>query len=42
VQGTGESRPFTPDELSAILALSKTGIEQVLETARAKMAEPLK
>ena len=42
VQGTGESRPFTPDELTAILELSRGGIQQVPEIARTAMAEPLK
>ena len=42
VQGTGESRPFAPEELDSILALCRSGIEQVMETARSALAEPLK
>ena len=41
VQGTGESRPFTPDELTSILDLTRSGIREVLEIARRAMAEPL-
>jgi ribonuclease PH len=41
VQGTGESRPFTPAELEAILALCSTGISQALDTARETLAQPL-
>lgn len=41
LQGTGESRPFSPAELEAILELCKGGIEQVIESARIAMAERL-
>jgi ribonuclease PH len=41
VQGTGESRPFDPDELNAILGLCTKGIADVLATAREAMAAPL-
>ena len=41
VQGTGESRPFSPEELHAILEVSKTGIEACMEAARAALAAPL-
>jgi ribonuclease PH len=41
VQGTGESRPFAPEELETIMGLCRGGIEQVLEIARTAMAEPL-
>ena len=42
IQGTGESRPFAPAELDAILGLCSDGIQQVLATARTALAEPLK
>jgi ribonuclease PH len=38
IQGTGESRPFTHDELTTILDLCRSGILQIVETARAAMA----
>ncbi|MDJ0521379.1 MAG: ribonuclease PH [Planctomycetota bacterium] len=41
VQGTGESRPFTPEELQKILELCSGGIQQALETARETLAQPL-
>lgn len=34
LQGTGESRPFTSEELQTLLGLAKTGIDQVLKTVR--------
>ena len=42
IQGTGESRPFKPEELDAILTLCRGGIDQVLSIARTALAEPLK
>ncbi len=41
IQGTGESRPFDPDELKAILDLCNGGIRQVMDAARTALAEPL-
>ena len=41
LQGTGETRPFTPEELESILTLSRKGIEDAMETARAALAQPL-
>jgi ribonuclease PH len=41
VQGTGESRPFTPEELTAILDLCSTGIQEAIEIARVAMTTPL-
>ena len=42
VQGTGESRAFTGEELDALLARVRgSGIEQVLEIGRKALAEPL-
>jgi ribonuclease PH len=41
IQGTGESRPFTSDELAALLALAKSGVEQALARAQAALAGPL-
>lgn len=41
VQGTGESRPFTGEELDALLACARSGIDQVLEIGRKALAEPL-
>ena len=41
LQGTGETRPFTPAELDAILTLSRKGIEDAMEAARAALAQPL-
>lgn len=41
LQGTGESRPFSPEELEAILALSRTGIADAMEAARTALAQPL-
>ena len=41
IQGTGEERPFSPDELQAILALCEGGIRQALDTAREALAQPL-
>jgi len=40
VQGTGESRPFTQEELDQLLALAKGGIEQVLARVQATFAAP--
>ena len=42
IQGTGESRPFAPAELDAIIGLCSDGIQQVLAVARTALAEPLK
>jgi ribonuclease PH len=42
IQGTGETRPFKPEELDAILTLCRGGIDQVLSIARTALAEPLK
>ena len=41
VQGTGESRPFSGDELTALLDHARTGIEQVIERSREAMAQAL-
>ncbi|MDF1702193.1 MAG: ribonuclease PH, partial [Planctomycetota bacterium] len=41
LQGTGETRPFTPQELEAILGLSRKGIDDAMEAARAALAVPL-
>jgi ribonuclease PH len=41
LQGTGETRPFAPEELTAILELSSSGIQQVLESTRNALAQPL-
>ncbi len=41
LQGTGEARPFTPDELTAILELCSGGITQALDVAREALAQPL-
>jgi len=38
VQGTGESRPFTPEELSGLLDLARQGVDQVLEVLRGALA----
>ena len=38
VQGTGESRPFSGDELSKLLDLARGGVEQVLDMAREAMS----
>jgi len=41
IQGTGEERPFTADELQSILALCAGGIQQALDAAREALAQPL-
>ena len=41
IQGTGESRPFTAQELEAMLDLARGGIQAVLEASRAALAEKL-
>ncbi len=41
IQGTGESRPFSPEELEAILALGRTGSAAAMEAARTALAAPL-
>ena len=41
IQGTGETRPFTPEELQSILDLCRGGIDQVLATTREALAKPL-
>ena len=41
LQGTGETRPFSPEELDAILSLSRAGIDAAMEAARAALAQPL-
>ena len=41
IQGTGESRAFTGEELERLLALAKGGIEQVLEKTAEAMAARL-
>jgi ribonuclease PH len=38
VQGTGEEATFTPDELTAMLALGKSGIEQLLQLQEAAVS----
>lgn len=38
VQGTAESDPFSAEELSAMLALAKSGIKQLLEIQRQALA----
>jgi len=39
VQGTGESHPFTREEMQELLTLSQQGIEQLFEAQRAALAE---
>jgi len=39
VQGTGESHPFTRDEMNELLDLGRSGIRQLLETQRAVLAD---
>lgn len=41
IQGTGEARPFSSDELTALLARARGGVEQVLEASRLALAAPL-
>jgi len=41
LQGTGESRPFSADELSSLLDRARDGIRQVLEVSRQALAAPL-
>jgi len=41
LQGTGETRPFTPEELRAILHLASDGIKEVLDATRSALATPL-
>ena len=38
VQGTGESRPFSPEELDQLLALARSGIESIVEQTKAVLA----
>ena len=40
VQGTGETRPFDADELAALLALARVGVEGILARAKALLAQP--
>jgi len=39
LQGTGEGRAFTPDELSALMAHGKKGIEELLQAQREALGE---
>jgi ribonuclease PH len=41
VQGTGETRPFEGEELTAMLDLARDGVAQVIELCRAALAKPL-
>ena len=41
IQGTGESRPFSSEELEAILGLCRQGIVEAMETARQALAVSL-
>jgi ribonuclease PH len=41
VQGTGEARPFSHAELTALLERAQEGVAQVLEATRAALATPL-
>ena len=41
VQGTGESRPFSGEELDTLIGLARGGIEQVLARVQEVLAEPL-
>ncbi|NLG36826.1 MAG: ribonuclease PH [Clostridiales bacterium] len=38
VQGTGEQRPYTPDELTCLLALARDGIARIIAMERAALA----
>jgi ribonuclease PH len=38
VQGTAEGKPFTPDELTKMLAVAKEGIDQLLELQKSALA----
>ncbi len=39
IQGTAEGEPFQPEELSAMLALAKKGITEIIDIQRAALAE---
>jgi len=39
LQGTGEGRAFTPDELSQLMAYGKQGIEQLMQAQKAALGE---
>lgn len=39
VQGTAEGAPFQPEELNAMLALARGGLEQIFELQRASLAD---
>ncbi len=39
LQGTGESRPFTSEELETLLGLARSGVDQVLARVREVLAE---
>ena len=39
LQGTGEGRAFTPDELAALMAYGKKGIEQLMQAQRDALGE---
>lgn len=38
IQGTGETRPFSSEELATLLALARSGIDQILERVRDVLA----
>jgi ribonuclease PH len=38
VQGTGESRPFTGEELETLIGLARGGVDQVLARVREVLA----
>ncbi|MGH2717732.1 MAG: hypothetical protein ACRDJU_04020, partial [Actinomycetota bacterium] len=40
LQGTAEGLPFTPDELAAMIALGKKGIEEIVAVQREALARP--
>lgn len=39
IQGTGEQRPFTEDELNRLLAVGRKGLEQVFAASRQALAQ---
>jgi ribonuclease PH len=41
VQGTGEARPFSQEELDRLLALARTGIERIMEEVQTILRAPV-
>jgi ribonuclease PH len=39
VQGTGEGRSFTPDELTKMLSYAKEGIDQIMDMQKKALGE---